>query len=219
MGLDYIRETGNPTRAQAMSELLAALDLPDAGRETVANFVHLDHTDQPHLPEVLAELADAVGKVWVRAHSHRWDEPREVAPLWVARAGGSAIVCLRNDDGETFWVEADRITAVEVLARAQSPADAADVPPTSHRGGGLMLTVELGPDAVWAVDGYGATVPDDRPTQGALRVTKEVAGVAAGARMALRLAGVARVVDPPEVVAEAQRRAAALLERMEQAAG
>lgn len=79
-----------------------------------------------------------------------------------------------------------------------------------------MLTVELGPDAVWAVDAYGATVPDDQPTQGALRVTKEVAGVAAGARMAPRLAGVARVVDPPEVVAEAQRRAAALLERMEE---
>ncbi|OFS06173.1 WYL domain-containing protein [Kytococcus sp. HMSC28H12] len=216
VGLDYIRETGNPARAQAVSELLAALDLPDAGRETPANFVHLDHTDQPHLPEVLSDLDDAVGRVWCRIHSSRWVEPREVAPLRVARAAGTAIVCLRDDEGETYWVETDRITAVELLARAQSPADAAEVPPPSHRGGGLQLTVELGPDAVWAVDAYGATVMEEQPAEGALRVTKDVAGVAAGARMALRLAGVARVVEPPEVVAEAQRRARALLERVEE---
>jgi proteasome accessory factor C len=174
-------------------------------------------------PSVTATIAGALAD-GRRLHLTYWtparDETteRDVDPIRMFTADGATYLvgwCRRVDDLRTFRL--DRVVAVDVLA------DGADVPPEARQralDAGVftpaaedrVVTLELEPGARWVADYYPCETVDERG-DGGLRVTLRARDDAWIRRLALGLAGAARVVAPADVVTAVAADATAALDR------
>lgn len=146
---------------------------------------------------------------------------REVDPMRLVVAEGHRYLegwCYRAEDTRLFRL--DRITAAEELDVPADPPPQAQ--PRNLSGGlfraspdDLLATVDLDPSARWVAEYYPHETAIDLPA-GGLRIQLRVSDSAWLRRLALRLAGHARVVIPSAVADEVRseaRRALAAYDR------
>lgn len=153
-------------------------------------------------------------RYWVPARDEATE--REVDPLRVFTSDGVAYLsgwCYLVDDVRTFRL--DRVLSATVLK------DFVDVPDEARQralGAGLfspapddrLVTFSLDPAARWVADYYPCEESSERG-DGGLLVRLRVHDDAWVRRVALGLAGVATVTDPPELAAEIRTAAQATL--------
>ncbi|RZS80084.1 proteasome accessory factor C [Motilibacter rhizosphaerae] len=137
---------------------------------------------------------------------------RDVDPMRLLVVEGRAYLegwCRRVEDVRLFRV--DRIERAEVLdvaAEVPSTAQPRDVdaglfaPAESD----LSVVLELAPEGRWVAEYYPCESEEELPG-GGLRVVLRTSQTAWVVRLALRLGGAGRVVDPPEVAADVLRAA------------
>jgi proteasome accessory factor C len=211
LGTPGLVETGAVDRA------LAKLEDAAGGAVLVGAELAVSAADPVVAPDVVSVVREATTagrrlrmRYWVPARDEATD--RDVDPIRVFTSDGAVYLvgwCRQVDDVRTFRL--DRALAVEVLDIA------ADVPPEARErahddrlftpsADDRLITVELSDRARWVADYYPCeqVVESDG---GGLVVTMRARDDAWVRRLALALAGVARVVEPPEL-AEAGRVAA-----------
>jgi proteasome accessory factor C len=172
-------------------------------------------------PQVVATVAGAVasGKrlrmtYWVPARDEATE--REVDPIRMFTADGVPYLvgwCHRVDDLRTFRLD----RALEVVA-TQTPSAVPVEARTRALDAGLftpapddrLVTFELEPAARWVADYYPTETVAERQ-DGRLTVTLRARDDAWLQRLALGLAGLGRVVDPPHVAATVRAEALEVL--------
>jgi proteasome accessory factor C len=172
-------------------------------------------------PAIVGTVADALAR-GRRVHLRYWvparDEAteRDVDPIRVFTSEGAAYLvgwCRLVGDVRTFRL--DRVLDVKVLDIA------ADVPVEAREravGAGVftpapddpLVTLELEPAARWVADYYPCEDVQERGDGGAV-VRLRARDTAWVRRLALGLAGSARVTDPPEVVDDVRAAASRAL--------
>jgi proteasome accessory factor C len=214
VALRVLRESGRQAERALLDPVIERLEKAagqvDAGLDKVA--VRVDATEDPKVRQVLHD-ALARGR---RVHLRYWvpyrDETteRDVDPMRLLQAEGWTYLegwCHRADDVRLFRL--DRVSDVRVLDEPAAPPPQARPRDLSE---GLfrpspdypVATLELEPSAAWVAEYY----PCEQVTElrdGSLRVRLRVADPRWLRRLALRLGGGARVVEPPEL-AEAVRQ-------------
>jgi proteasome accessory factor C len=169
------------------------------------------------VPVVRRALADG-RRLHLRYYVPGRDETteRDVDPMRMLLVDGRAYLeawCRRVEDVRLFRL--DRVVALEVLdVAAEVPPEAVsrDVsdglfqPSPDDR----VVTLELGPAARWVIDYYPCESVEERAGGGA-QVRLRTQDSRWVVRLALRLGGTARVVDPPDVAEAVRREAAAAL--------
>ena len=153
-------------------------------------------------------------RYWVPARDEATE--RDVDPIRLFNTDGNVYLsgwCYRSEDIRTFRL--DRVLEVTVTDVA------IDVPDETRRrafNSGLftpseedrLVTLSLDPAARWVADYYPCETIEERG-DGGLTVTLRVQDDAWLRRLALGLAGVARIIDPPELAAETRNVAIAAL--------
>jgi proteasome accessory factor C len=170
---------------------------------------------------VVGTVADAMARgrrlhlsYWVPARDETTE--RDVDPIRLITSAGAAYLvgwCHRVDDLRTFRL--DRVLAATVLdtpaepppeASARTSDDELFHPAPTDR----LVTLELAAPARWIADYYPCEQIDERP-DGGLRVRLRSRDEAWVRRLGLGLAGLGRVVDPPDLVDAVHRSAEAAL--------
>lgn len=213
LGTPGLVETGAVDRALAKLEDAAGGHV--AGAELA---VAADAVVAPDVVEKVREATTAGRRLrlryWVPARDEASD--RDVDPIRVFTSGGAVYLvgwCRSVDDVRTFRL--DRALAVEVLDVA------ADVPPEARQrahddrvftpaADDRLITVELSDRARWVADYYPCEEVRES-SGGGLVVTMRARDDAWVRRLALSLAGIARVVDPPDLAAAARDAARSAL--------
>jgi predicted DNA-binding transcriptional regulator YafY len=141
---------------------------------------------------------------------------RDVDPMRVLLADGRAYLegwCHRVEGVRLFRL--DRVVALQLLdtpatvppqARPRDLEDGLFRPSPEDE----VVTLELQPAGRWVADYYPHETPEELPG-GALRIRLRTPDARWVARLALRLGGTGRVVDPPELAATVQAEARAAL--------
>lgn len=163
-------------------------------------------------PQVVTTATDALARgrrlrlrYWVPARDEATE--RDVDPLRLFTTDGRAYLagwCYRVDDLRTFRL--DRVLEAEVL---DVPVDVPDETRRRALDAGLftpasddrLVTFSLDPAARWVADYYPCEEVSERG-DGGLTVALRVQDDAWVRRLALGLAGLGRVIDPPEVADE-----------------
>jgi proteasome accessory factor C len=172
-------------------------------------------------PAVVGTVADALSR-GRRVHLRYWvparDEAteRDVDPIRVFTSEGAAYLvgwCRLVGDVRTFRL--DRVLDVRVLdAAADVPAEAreraVDAGVFTPAPDDPLVTLELEPAARWVADYYPCEDVRDRGDGGVV-VQLRARDTAWVRRLALGLAGSARVTDPPEVVDDVRAAASRAL--------
>jgi proteasome accessory factor C len=169
----------------------------------------------PADPDVTARVRDGLAR-GRRLHLHYWvpsrDEvtERDVDPIRLVAVDDAGYLegyCYASESVRTFRL--DRVVGAEVLDVAASPPEPSrddDVTAFHPSPDDTVVVLDLAPQARWVPDYYACESVVEGP-DGRLRVTLRAAGPALPVRLALRLGGAVRVVEPAEV-AEAVRAAA-----------
>jgi proteasome accessory factor C len=214
LGTPGLVETGAVDRALAKLEAAAGGHV--AGSELAVA------ADTVVAPDVVATVREATAagrrlrmRYWVPARDEATE--RDVDPIRVFTSEGAVYLvgwCRQVDDLRTFRL--DRVLAVEVLdvpaevpeeARERAHDDRVFTPGADDR----LITVELSDRARWVADYYPCESVEEAATGGGLVVRMRARDDAWVRRLALSLAGVARVVEPADLAAAARDAAAAAL--------
>jgi proteasome accessory factor C len=213
LGTPGLVETGAVDRALAKLEDAAGGFV--AGAELA---VAADPVVSPDVVETVRAATVAGRRVrmryWVPARDEATD--RDVDPIRVFTSGGAVYLvgwCRAVDDVRTFRL--DRALAVEVLdvaadvpeeARERAHDDRVFTPAADDR----LITFELSDRARWVADYYPCEEVRESE-RGGLVVRMRARDDAWVRRLALSLAGIARVVEPPDLASAAQDAARAAL--------
>lgn len=213
LGTPGLVETGAVDRALAKLE--------DAAGGFVAGAELAVAADTVVAPNVVETVREAVAagrrlrmRYWVPARDEATE--RDVDPIRVFTNEGAVYLvgwCRAVDDVRTFRL--DRVLDVSVLdvpvevpeeARERAHDDRVFRPAPDDR----LITVELSDRARWVADYYPCESVVES-TSGGLVVTMRARDDAWVRRLALSLAGTARVVEPPDLVAAARESAESAL--------
>jgi len=213
LGTPGLVETGAVDRALAKLEAAAGGHVDGAELAVAA-----DEAVAPAAVESVRAATVAGRRVrmryWVPARDEATD--RDVDPIRVFTSGGAVYLVGWDrsvDDVRTFRL--DRALAVEVLdvavevpaeARERGPDDQVFTPSADDR----LITVELSDRARWVADYYPCESVRESPS-GGLVVTMRARDDAWVRRLALALAGIARVVEPADLAAAARDAARSAL--------
>jgi proteasome accessory factor C len=208
-----IVERGAIDRALAKLEA-AAGTAGTADRVVAAPSAGADATIVTAATDALARGRRLRLRYWVPARDEATD--REVDPLRLFTSDGIAYLaawCYRVEDLRTFRL--DRVLEATVL---DVPVDVADETRRRALDAGLftpapddrLVTFSLDPAARWVADYYPCEDVEERG-DGGLVVRLRVRDDAWVRRIALGLAGVGRVIDPPELSGEIRDVAVAAL--------
>ncbi|MDQ1746240.1 MAG: proteasome accessory factor [Frankiaceae bacterium] len=212
LGTPGLVETGAVDRALAKLE--------DAAGGHVAGAELAVAADPTVAPDVVQTVRDATTagrrlrmRYWVPARDEATE--RDVDPIRVFTSGGAVYLvgwCRSVDDVRTFRL--DRALDVEVLdvpadvpeeARERAHDDRVFTPAADDR----LVTLELSDRARWVADYYPCESVQE--SAGGLVVTMRARDDAWVRRLALSLAGVARVTEPADLAAAARDAARAAL--------
>jgi proteasome accessory factor C len=212
LGTPGLVETGAVDRALAKLEDAAGGHV--AGAELA---VAPDPVVAPDVVETVREATMAGRRLrmryWVPARDEATD--RDVDPIRVFTSGGAVYLvgwCRAVDDVRTFRL--DRALAVEVLdvpadvpeeARERAHDDRVFTPAADDR----LITLELSDRARWVADYYPCESVRESAT--GLVVTMRARDDAWVRRLALSLAGLARIVEPADLAAAARNAARSAL--------
>jgi proteasome accessory factor C len=225
VALRVLRETGRPNERELVDRVIARLE-EAAGQASgsVTKQVEIQ-VDAWEDPEIRATIQDALDK-GMRLHLSYWvparDETteRDVDPMRMFLADGRTYLegwCHRAEDVRLFRL--DRMAKARVLdvpavlppqARPRDLSAGLFQPSPEHE----LATIELDPPAAWVSEYYPCEEVVDLGA-GQLRVRLRVADKRWLRRLALRLGGHARVIEPvglAEAVREDARSALAAYE-------
>ncbi|TAK69667.1 MAG: WYL domain-containing protein [Actinomycetota bacterium] len=181
--------------AAGAAQVTVALDVPEGVADTVERAVRENRVVRlRYLSPARDEVTD-----------------RDVDPIAVLAVEGRTYLqgwCRLAEERRTFRL--DRVLSAEVLDEAAALPAGAQPSLDSDRGlrpDGPPAVLEVEPAAQWVVDQMAVDSVEELP-DGRLRITAPVSDPRWAVRLALRLGGALRVVEPPEL-AEAVRAAAA----------
>jgi proteasome accessory factor C len=172
-------------------------------------------TDQRTSARAAAAVRDALA-ARQRLHLRYWvpsrDEvtERDVDPIRVVTVDDSAYLegyCYASEAVRTFRL--DRVVeAIMLPVRAAPPATVREDEPGAFHPSvdDIAVVLELSAQARWVPDYYACESVVERP-DGGVRVTLRTADPRLAVRLALRLGGNARVLQPPEVAEEVRQAA------------
>lgn len=217
VALRVLRESGQAAERELIDRVIARLEEASGQASAAAKQVEIQ-LDTWEDPEIRATVQDALNR-GRRLHLSYWvptrDETteRDVDPMQLAYADGRTYLeawCHRAEDVRLFRL--DRVAAARVLDEASAPPPEAQPRDLSS---GLfqpspddaLATLELGPEAAWVSEYYPCERVDDLG-DGRLRVQLRIADPRWLRRLALRLGGHARILEPVEL-ADAVRADAA----------
>jgi proteasome accessory factor C len=218
-GVPGLVDTAAVDRALAKLEA-AAGGVVTGGDVTVAPEVLAD-------PQVVATVAGALAAgrrlrmtYWVPARDEATQ--REVDPIRMFTADGVPYLvgwCRRVDDLRTFRLDrALEVVATDITAEvpAEARTRALDAGMFTPAADDRLVTLELEPAARWVADYYPTETVTER-ADGGLTVTLRARDDAWLQRLALQLAGLGRVTNPPEVAAAVRAEAREVLTSYESA--
>ncbi|GAB3412587.1 helix-turn-helix transcriptional regulator [Flindersiella endophytica] len=217
VALRVLRESGQLAERELIDRVIARLEEASGQASAAAKQVEIQ-LDTWEDPEIRATVQDALSRRR-RLHLSYWvptrDETteRDVDPMQLAIADGRSYLeawCHRAEDVRLFRL--DRVAAARVLDEEAAPPTRAQPRDLSS---GLfqpspddaLATLELGPEAAWVSEYYPCERVDDLG-DGRLRIQLRVADPRWLRRLALRLGGHARILQPADL-AEAVRADAA----------
>lgn len=232
---DYFRRPLRLTVREAVTLLLAArafaqaLDAGESGplAAAAAKLEALLGSDSEHPPAVALELsspapesladlraavdAGRVVRLVYRSESKAETTTREVEPWRLAASGGHWYLqgwCRLADGPRDFRL--DRVREHEVTGEVVATPEAAPSPPIYRPGPEhTEVVLEVAPQGRWVVDWIVADRVE--PRDGGLRIAFRAATLDWAARLVLRLAGHARVLEPPDLAARVADLAAGAL--------
>jgi proteasome accessory factor C len=223
VGLRALREVPGLGERDAVDRALAKLEDAAGAAAAPARRV-LAEVAGGASPELLARARQAIAdhrRVHLRYLVPARDEAteRDVDPMRVVGMDGSWYLegwCHRAEDTRMFRM--DRVEELTVLDVDGTPPEGAherDLSEGTFRPApdDLVVTFRLLPGATWVADYYPVESADDVPPAegGGLLVRMRTADTAWLRRLVWRLGGRARVVDPPQVVADVRDGADAAL--------
>jgi proteasome accessory factor C len=217
VALRVLRESGQAAERELIDRVIARLEEASGQASAAARKVEVQ-LDTWEDPDIRATVQDALSR-GRRLHLSYWvptrDETteREVDPMQLAIADGRSYLeawCHRAEDVRLFRL--DRVAAARVLEEKAAPP--AEAQPRDLSSGlfqpspdDALATLELGPEAAWVSEYYPCERVDDLG-DGRLRIQLRVADPRWLRRLALRLGGHARILEPANL-AEAVRADAA----------
>jgi proteasome accessory factor C len=213
---------GQPGLVDTAAADRALAKLEAAAGEAVSDEVAVA-TDVVTDPDVVAVVTEALAN-GRRVHLRYWvpapDETteRDVDPIRMFTSGGSVYLvgwCRSVEDVRTFRL--DRVLDVRSLeAPADVPAEARqralDAGMFSPSPDDEIVTLDVEPRARWIADYYPCESAEERG-DGGLVVRLRVRDSAWARRLALGLAGQARVLDPPAIAGDVRQAAGEALGR------
>ncbi len=164
--------------------------------------------------DVILTALDSGHRVRFTYHAANRDEPtrRDVDPLRIVTADGHRYLqgwCHLAQSVRTFRM--DRIAAAEVLPDLAEPDRPQPPPPTYVAADSdLRAVLDLQPSARWLPEYVPVESSAELP-DGGLRVVVTSPSSAWLRRLVLRLAGAAKVVDPPELAQQVRHEAGSAL--------
>lgn len=208
VALRVLRESGQAAERELIDRVIARLEEASGQASAAARQVEVQ-LDTWEDPEIRATVQEALTRRR-RLHLSYWvptrDETteRDVDPMQLAIADGRSYLeawCHRAEDVRLFRL--DRVAAARVLEEEASPPPEAQPRDLSS---GLfqpspddaLATLELGPEAAWVSEYYPCERVDDLG-EGRLRVQLRVSDPRWLRRLALRLGGHARILEPVEL--------------------
>lgn len=214
VALRVLRETGAEAERALLDPVISRLEEAagqvNSGVDKVA--VRVDTFEDPAVRAAVKEALDHDRRLhlryWVPSRDETTD--RDVDPMRLVQAEGFTYLegwCHRAQDVRLFRL--DRVTSARVLdepsapppqARPRDLTEGVFQPSPDHP----VVTLELDPPAAWVAEYYPCEQVDELP-DGSLRVRLRVADPRWLRRLALRLGGAARVVEPADI-AESVRR-------------
>ena len=213
VALRVLRETGQVTERELIDRVITRLE-DAAGQASGAADKVAVRVDTWEDPQVRAAVRDALDRRR-RLHLQYWvptrDETteRDVDPMRLVLSDGWSYLegwCHRAEDVRLFRL--DRVAVAEVLDQPSAPPPQAT--PRDLSAGlfqpsvdDALATVELDPQAAWVAEYYPCEEVTEAP-DGSLRIRLRIADPRWLRRLALRLGGAARIVEPAEL-AEAVR--------------
>lgn len=224
VALQVLRETGQPSERALVDRVTSRLEEVSGQASAAASqvAVRVDPWEDSTIRDTVRTAVEQRRRLhltyWVPARDETTE--RDVDPMRMVLADGRTYLeawCHRAEDVRLFRL--DRVAAATPL---DAPAD----PPPQARPRDLstglfqpspddvLATLELDPAAGWVAEYYPCEEVADAG-DGRLRVRLRVGDTRWLRRLALRLGGSARVVDPPEVAAQVRdeaRRALAAYE-------
>lgn len=217
VALRVLRESGQSAERELIDHVIARLEEASGQASAAAKQVEIQ-LDTWEDPEIRATVQDALNRgrqlhlsYWVPTRDETTE--RDVDPMQLAIADGRSYLeawCHRAEDVRLFRL--DRVAAARVLDEPAAPPTEAQPRDLSS---GLfqpspddaLATLELGPEAAWVSEYYPCERVDDLG-DGRLRIQLRVADPRWLRRLALRLGGHARILQPA-ALAEAVRADAA----------
>ncbi|REF38362.1 helix-turn-helix transcriptional regulator [Thermasporomyces composti] len=221
VALRVLREMGRESERELVDRVIARLEEAvghgDNAVDKVA--VRLDSVEDPAIRTAVRDALDQKRRLHLRYWVPARDETteRDVDPMRLVLADGWTYLegwCHKAKDVRLFRL--DRMVEARVLDEPASPPPDARPRDLSHgafqpSAATAMATLELDPSAAWVAEYY----PCEEVTEaadGSLRVRLRVADPRWLRRLALRLGGSARIVEPAELADAVRADAARALE-------
>lgn len=220
VALRVLRETGRSSERELVDRVIARLEEASGQASAEAQRIAVS-VDTWEDPEIGATIRDALERgrrvhlsYWVPARDETTE--RDVDPMRLVLADGRTYLegwCHRAEDVRLFRI--DRVASVRVLDDPATP------PPDAHPrdlSAGLfrpspddaLATLELDPHAAWVSEYYPCEEVSELG-EGRLLVRLRMADPRWLRRLALRLGGHARIVEPVELAEAVRSDAAAAL--------
>jgi proteasome accessory factor C len=213
VALRVLRETGQVTERELIDRVITRLE-EAAGQATGAAdkvAVRVDTWEDPQVRATVRQGLEQQRRLHLRYWVPTRDETteRDVDPMRLVLSDGWTYLegwCHRAEDVRLFRL--DRVASVDLLDTAAAPPPQAK--PRDLSAGlfqpspdDALATIELDPQAAWVSEYYPCEEVTEAP-DGSLRVRLRVADPRWLRRLALRLGGAARIVEPVDL-AEAVR--------------
>ncbi len=208
VALRVLRETGQLAERELIDRVITRLE-EAAGQATGAAdrvAVRVDSWDDPGIRATVRDALDRRRRLHLRYWVPTRDETteRDVDPMRLVLADGWTYLegwCHRAEDVRLFRL--DRVAVAQVLDEPAAPPPQArprdlSVGLFQPSADDALATMELDPSAAWVAEYY----PCEEVTEaadGSLRVRLRVADTRWLRRLALRLGGAARIVEPAEL--------------------
>jgi proteasome accessory factor C len=204
------------TDTDPVDRALAKLESAAGEAAALAEHVAVAVDVPPAVAPIVGEGLQAGRRLHLRYYVPSRDEAteRDVDPIRTLHTGGQTYLegwCHRADGVRRFRL--DRVLSARVLDVAAEPAPApvdTDLDDGLYRPdpGDPLVVLDLAPSARWVAEYYPVESSDERD-DGSLRVGLRVADDRLAARLALRLGGAARIVEPAELADRVRAQAAA----------